>query len=79
MMVFGAIAGATTDDLDLGLPPARRMSSSADGPLGKGRRRRGGREGGTATAAMPETVALVLGNFQGVVVLDMGLVTVSFW
>lgn len=28
---------------------------------------------------MPETAVLVLGNFQGVVVLDMGVVTVSLW
>lgn len=73
-MVFGA----TADDVDLGLPPARRMSSSADGPLRKGRRRGGGRDEEAIAGAAPETVVLVLGNFQGVVVLDMGLVAVSF-
>lgn len=77
-MVFGATPGATADDVDLGLPPARRMSSSADGPLGNGRRRGRWREGeSSSAAAVPETVVLVLGNFQGVVVLDMGVVTVS--
>lgn len=79
-MVFGATAGATADDdVHLGLPPGRRKSSSADGPpLGNGRRRGRRREGGSA-AAVPETVVLVLGEFQGVVVLDMGVVTVSLY
>ena len=82
-MVFGAATavGATADEVDLGRPPARRMSSSADGPLRNGHRRGRGREGVSASssaAAVPETVVLVLGNFQGVVVLDMGVVMVSF-
>lgn len=77
MMVFGATR-ASADDVDLGLPPARRLSSSVDGCLGNGRRRGGGggRDGATAVAAVPEIVVLVLGNFQGVVVLDMGIVKV---
>ena len=84
MMVFGATAAeATADDVDLGLPPARRMSSSADGPLGNGRRRERAREGGSSSAAAAvavlEPVVLVLGQFQGVVVLDMGVVMVSLF
>lgn len=76
MMVLGATR-ASADDVDLGLPPARRLlSSSVDGPLGNGRRRGGEGRDGAAAAAVPETVVLTLGNFQGVVVLDMGLVTV---
>lgn len=72
MMVFGGstatAAAAPAHDGDLGRPPTRRMSSSAEGRLGDGRGRGGGQ--------VPETAVLVLGNFQGAVVLDLGLVTV---
>lgn len=80
MMVFGATRASADDDVGLGhgLPPARRLSSSVDGPLGNGRKRVGvGSDGAAAAAAVSETVVLVLGNFQGVVVLDMGIVTVG--
>lgn len=77
-MLFGATTASAEDAVDHGLPPSRRMSSSADGPLRNGGRRRE-RGGSMASAAgsIPEPVVLVLGNFQGVVVLDMGLVMVS--
>lgn len=66
-MMFGAGLDAAEHDR-LG-PPSRRLSSSVDGPLRGGRRR--------ASVALPESsAALVLGNFQGVVLLDMGTVKV---
>lgn len=57
-------------------PPSRRMSASADGPLGYGRRRERS-ESRDRAKPEPEDAALVLGNFQGVVVIDMGFVMVS--
>lgn len=62
-------AGLDTAEHDRLGPPSRRLSSSVDGPLRGGRRR--------APVALPESsAALVLGNFQGVVLLDMGTVKV---
>lgn len=61
MMVFGA------SDHDT-LPPRRRLSASVEGPIGRGR--------GRGTSSPPVAVSLVLGNFQGAVVIDMGLVKV---
>lgn len=80
MMVFGATAvGATAndDDTPLGSQMPRRLSSSVDGSLGRVPRRGGGKGGGGSTKPLPEAAALVLGNFQGVVVMDMGLVAVG--
>lgn len=77
MMVYGETSTFDTgagSDPHLG-PPARRMSASADGPLGYGRRRERP-ESRDRAKPEPEAAALVLGNFQGVVVIDMGFVTV---
>lgn len=76
-MVYGETSTFDTgagSDQHLG-PPARRMSASADGPLGYGRRRERS-ESGDRAKPEPEAAALVLGNFQGVVVIDMGFVMV---
>lgn len=77
MMVYGESSvfdtGAGSDQL-LG-PPTRRMSASADGPLGYGRRKDRS-ESRDRAKPEPEAAALVLGNFQGVVVIDMGFVMV---
>ena len=77
MMVCGETSTFDTgagSDQHLG-PPPRRMSASADGPLGYGRRRERS-ESRNRAKPEPEAVALVLGNFQGVVVIDMGFVMV---
>ncbi|CAN0209441.1 unnamed protein product, partial [Scytosiphon promiscuus] len=56
-MLFGATTASAEDAVDLGLPPTRRMSSSADGPLRNGRRRE---RGGSMSAAgsVPEPTVL---------------------